>query len=100
MIYSVNESYLFSSFRSFRIMDDDRSRTLDFSEFRKGLRDYGLIDISNADAKKVFDTFDRSGDGKVDFDEFLLALRVNGSERGTGRPRAICGQRYPLPCFA
>ena len=73
---------------------------MDFSEFRKGLRDYGLIDISNADAKKVFDTFDRSGDGKVDFDEFLLALRVNGSERGRGCPRAICGQRYPLPCFA
>lgn len=61
--------------RSFRIMDDDRNRTLDFVEFRKGLRDYGLIDISNEDAKKAFNTFDTGGDGRVDFDEFLLALR-------------------------
>ena len=24
----------------------------------------------------------------------------NGPEARTGCPRAICGQRYPLPCFA
>ena len=23
-----------------------------------------------------------------------------GKKEKTGRPRAICGQRYPLPCFA
>ena len=28
--------------RVFKIMDDDGSRTLDFNEFKKGLRDYGL----------------------------------------------------------
>ena len=30
-------------FRVFRIMDDDGSRALDFNEFKKGVRDYGLI---------------------------------------------------------
>ena len=29
-------------FRVFRIMDDDRNRTLDYNEFRKGVREYGL----------------------------------------------------------
>lgn len=31
-----------SYFRVFRIMDDDRSRTLDFNEFKKGMKEYGL----------------------------------------------------------
>ena len=29
-------------FRVFRIMDDDKNRTLDFTEFKKGIREYGL----------------------------------------------------------
>ena len=29
-------------YRVFKIMDDDGNRTLDFNEFKKGLRDYGL----------------------------------------------------------
>ena len=28
--------------RVFRIIDDDGSKSLDFSEFKKGLKDYGL----------------------------------------------------------
>lgn len=32
----------FYFFRVFRIMDDDKNRTLDFNEFKKGMRDYGL----------------------------------------------------------
>jgi hypothetical protein len=61
--------------RSFRIIDADNSRTLDFLEFRKGLRDFGLIDITNEDARQVFNTFDKSGDGKVDFDEVDSRIR-------------------------
>ena len=29
-------------YRTFRIFDDDGSKSLNFSEFKKGLRDYGL----------------------------------------------------------
>ena len=28
--------------RLFRIMDDDGSKSLDFSEFKKGIHDYGI----------------------------------------------------------
>ena len=31
-----------SFFRIFRIMDDDGSKNLDYAEFKKGIRDYGV----------------------------------------------------------
>ena len=34
-------------YRVFRIIDDDGSRSLDFSEFKKGLKDYGVA-VSDA----------------------------------------------------
>jgi len=99
-------------------MDDDQNRTLDFNEFKKGIRDYGLhlepkvillsrsqymynvilktfvtgkfIYIANTsntslliavtvlqELQEMFSAFDRDGSGLIDFDEFLLALRVS-----------------------
>ena len=100
-------------------MDDDRNRTLDFNEFKKGMRDYGLhlepkvillsfsqymynvilkivvtgkfIYVTNAsntsllipvtvflqELQEMFSAFDRDGSGLIDFDEFLIALRVS-----------------------
>ena len=60
--------------RVFKIMDDDGSRTLDFNEFKKGLRDYGLY-LEPKEVKNVFDAFDKDGSGNLDFDEFLVTLR-------------------------
>ncbi|KAK7131151.1 hypothetical protein R3I94_016325 [Phoxinus phoxinus] len=60
--------------RTFRIMDDDNSRTLDMKEFLKGLSDYGVL-IEKEDAIKLFQYFDRDGSGYIDFDEFLMSLR-------------------------
>ena len=34
------------------------------------------------------------------FGQEPYAHRLEDAEEVTGRPRAICGQRYPLPCFA
>lgn len=59
---------------TFRIMDDNRDHELDVAEFEKGLGDYG-IELSKSDANELFKRFDRNGSGKLNFDEFLIALR-------------------------
>ena len=56
-------------------MDDDGSRTLDFKEFKKGISDYGL-DLDMKELQEMFSSFDRDGGGTIDFDEFLISLRV------------------------
>ncbi len=60
----------------FRIIDDDGNRKLDFQEFVKGLHDYGVT-LSKDESKEIFATLDRDSSGTVDFDEFLIALRVS-----------------------
>uniref|UniRef100_A0A8C1X2U3 Calcyphosine-like b n=1 Tax=Cyprinus carpio TaxID=7962 RepID=A0A8C1X2U3_CYPCA len=60
--------------RTFRIMDDDNSRTLDMKEFLKGLSDYGVL-IEKEEAMNLFQRFDKDGSGFIDFDEFLITLR-------------------------
>jgi len=60
--------------RTFKIMDDDGNRSLDMSEFKKGLHDYGA-DVTKKEAQAMFEAFDQDGSGSIDFDEFLIALR-------------------------
>lgn len=62
--------------RSFRIMDDDGSKTLDIREFRDGLRDYGLRELDEQTISDVFRELDKDGSGKLSYDEFLVAIRV------------------------
>lgn len=57
-------------------MDDDNSRTLDFKEFVKGLNDYAVM-IDKEEAQEIFRIFDKDGSGTIDFDEFLVTLRVS-----------------------
>lgn len=56
-------------------MDDDKSRSLDMKEFLKGLNDYGIL-IEKEEAKDLFEKFDHDKSGTIDFDEFLITLRV------------------------
>ena len=56
-------------------MDDDNGRSLDFREFKKGVHDYGCI-MEDSDLDALFKELDVDNSGKVDFDEFLKALRV------------------------
>nr|XP_039259051.1 calcyphosin-like protein isoform X2 [Styela clava] len=60
--------------RTFRIMDDDGNKKIDFKEFKKGLRDYG-VDIEPEEVQEMYNAFDRDGSGSIDFDEFLVSLR-------------------------
>ncbi|XP_072903952.1 calcyphosine-like b isoform X2 [Hemitrygon akajei] len=60
--------------RVFRIMDDDRNRSLDFKEFVKGLNDYGVL-LEKEDVEAAFKHFDKDSSGTIDYDEFLSTLR-------------------------
>lgn len=75
-------------------MDDDNNRSLDLKEFLKGLNDYG-IPIDKEEATAVFQHFDRDGNGTIDFDEFLIALRVS-ERRSVRRPAWRERSRQPL----
>lgn len=58
-------------------MDDNNNRTLDFKEFMKGLNDYAVV-MEKEEAEELFRRFDKDGNGTIDFNEFLLTLRVSG----------------------
>nr|XP_020636697.1 calcyphosin isoform X2 [Pogona vitticeps] len=60
--------------RFFRNMDDNRSKTLDLEEFRKGLQEAG-VPLEQGDVEEVFSLCDKNKSGMLDFDEFLEALR-------------------------
>jgi len=60
--------------RMFRLYDDDGSKRLTFQEFRNGVSDYG-VQMSESDLRLCFTNMDTSGDGSVDYEEFLSRLR-------------------------
>jgi Ca2+-binding EF-hand superfamily protein len=62
--------------RKFRIIDDDGSKSLDFNEFRKGILESKII-LSDSDMKSIFDYFDKDHNGSLNFDEFLIGMRVS-----------------------
>lgn len=68
--------------RTFKIFDDDGSRSLDIKEFKKGLHDYGVL-MEREEVEALFGDLDKDGSGSLDFDEFLKALRppMNNSRR-------------------
>ncbi|KAK9532099.1 hypothetical protein VZT92_009502 [Zoarces viviparus] len=65
--------------RTFKIMDDNESRSLDLKEFLKGLSDYGVL-MEKQEATALFQHFDRDRNGTIDFDEFLITLRPQMSK--------------------
>jgi Ca2+-binding EF-hand superfamily protein len=59
----------------FKSMDKDHSRRIDYTEFRTGLRNLGLIDITENEFRRLFNTFDVNKDGLISYDEFVAALK-------------------------
>jgi len=60
--------------RTFKIMDDDGSKSICLKEFQKGVHDYGA-DLTKEEVQNMFSELDKDGSGSLDFDEFLIALR-------------------------
>jgi Ca2+-binding EF-hand superfamily protein len=55
-------------------MDDDNSRSVDFYEFSKAVRDY-RISIPENELQQIFGAIDKDGSGTIDYEEFLSVLR-------------------------
>lgn len=58
----------------FKSMDKDHSRKIDYTEFKYGMRNLGLIDLSEAEIRNLFNEFDIKKDGKIDYKEFVTVL--------------------------
>jgi hypothetical protein len=57
-------------------MDTDGQHTLNFEEFRNGVRKCGVV-LENKEVRQLFDTIDKDHSGEIDYEEFLAALRVS-----------------------
>ena len=64
----------------FRRMDNSGDRKLDRHEFQWGLKENGHV-LSPSEFERIFKYFDKNNDGKIDYDEFLRAIRGELNER-------------------
>lgn len=55
-------------------MDDNNSKSLDKSEFKKAINDFKL-EVPDEHINVVFNAFDLNRDGTIDYDEFLRIIR-------------------------
>ncbi len=67
--------FFFFHFRLFKRIDFNGDKKIDFREFQDALHDAGVT-ANLATQKECFSDMDRDGSGTVNFDEFLIALRV------------------------
>jgi len=65
--------------KQFKIADDDNSRDLDLSEFKKAVKDF-RVGLNDSDSEKLFKIFDRDRSGKIDYEEFLRGVRGEMNE--------------------
>jgi hypothetical protein len=72
-------SGIFGLSRKFKIMDDDGSNSLSMAEFKKAIRECGLV-LTDSELTQLFHVFDRDGGGSIGFDEFLAVLKVRKAQ--------------------
>ena len=60
--------------RKFRILDDDGSKNLDVSEFKKGMKELKLT-LTDPELRTLFEYFDSNKNGSIDFEEFVQGVR-------------------------
>lgn len=59
----------------FRQIDDDGSRTLKLDELQKGIIDHN-ISLTKSESYELFKLFDKDNSGTIDYEEFLISVRV------------------------
>ena len=59
--------------RQFRIMDDNNSKSLNFEEFWKGMKDF-RTGVTQQEARVLFNTFDKNRDGHLSYEEFIHTI--------------------------
>ena len=65
---------LISLENNFRALDDDNSQTVNFDAFEKTSEDF-RFGISFDELQKLFTFFDKEGNGRIDYDEFIRIIR-------------------------
>lgn len=62
--------------RRFKIADDNQNGSLCYDEFKKVMQECA-IELSEQDCRQLFDHFDKDKKGDLDYEEFLVTLRVS-----------------------
>ena len=65
---------LISLENNFRALDDDNSQTIDFNAFEKTAQDF-RFGVSFEELQKLFYFFDKEGNERIDYDEFIRVIR-------------------------
>jgi len=65
--------------RSFKIADDDNSKSLEMEEFKKCINDF-RVGLGPTDAERLFHVFDTGKSGSIDYEEFLYGVRGKMNE--------------------
>ena len=59
----------------FKRVDVDGNKHICFGEFQRAIKHSG-VELDGDQMKALFERMDRDNNGTVDFDEFIIALRV------------------------
>ena len=65
----------------FRGFDEDKSGSVDTSEFRRGLAHLGVA-LSEAEFKMLLEIVDNDGSGTIDYNEFVEDLKHADEQQG------------------
>jgi Ca2+-binding EF-hand superfamily protein len=57
----------------FNMFDTNKDGTMDYSEFRKLLKEMG-VGVRESDLEKIFDLMDLSSNGRISYNEFCDVL--------------------------
>ena len=64
----------------FKTIDSDNNKKIDLDEFKNGVF-YHNINMERHEVTELFKLFDLDRNGTLDFNEFLISIRVRGKQK-------------------